>query len=856
MKFKSSRSLYQKVALLMTFLLSFQAAFPTMGFALTSGPNQPELQSFEPIGSTQMVDLFTGDFTYNIPLMEVPGPEGGYPINLFYHSVTGAEEEASMVGLGWNIGIGAITRQVRGLPDDFNGEDIRRRRDMRPNWTAGLGVSVDLSNAEFFGADFDKIIKDWLSLSNGYSLLYNSYKGFGISASPGIQVNMGMNKEQGIGLSMGLGLDFNTLEGPGVNGNVSLSTYAEDKEDWVRSNIGLGFRLNSLAGLRTTLSHGLLGAKKSENGQEAAQKAKEQEANSPNSALNTFTAELNRENPSFNPTMSNPIVGENISLDFKGGVSIWGGFSSGTISGFYTNQRFKDRDKDTYHQAYGYLYAQNAWDRHNSIMDFNREKDGAIITDQPNLPIPVSNPDILTVVGHGLGGMYRAHRSDVGIFRDPYSEIRTLGRSVELDVGAGTGAHIGAAANQNGTFGETRIPELDAALDGFQFKQSSIADQANTFEPFYFKAAGELSADLEETDQYLGQDHPVRLTAGNDFDFGNQLQAWNGSATTALPSDGERAARKTRSSAIQGISNRDLLNGAMQEILPAYNVQYYEASSQPFTIDDYSALSMLSPEREINDQMAGYTSLSPNGVRWNFALPVMNEVQREVVFSVPPQASTCITKVDLPGCPTGPGSCTDCLNHKIGNGSDDYLDITETPAYAHAHLLTSVLGADYIDVNQNGPDDADRGYWMRVDYVRTSDRVNAPYQWRTPYSRATYLPGLRNESNDDKGSYIYGEREQFYPAKITTTSHVAEFYYSQRDDGRGVNCEFQGTDDHGAYSYQLDKIVLFSKGVDGNQLQPMKTVEFEYAVSANELCTGVPNNAQSGGDKAPRLLFS
>ena len=41
-----------------------------------------------------MVDLFSGDFNYNIPLMEV----GGYPINLSYHSGIGMDQEASWVG--------------------------------------------------------------------------------------------------------------------------------------------------------------------------------------------------------------------------------------------------------------------------------------------------------------------------------------------------------------------------------------------------------------------------------------------------------------------------------------------------------------------------------------------------------------------------------------------------------------------------------------------------------------------------------------------------------------------------------------------------------------------------------------
>ena len=33
-------------------------------------PDQPETSSFTPLGSSDLVNLSTGDFTYNIPLME------------------------------------------------------------------------------------------------------------------------------------------------------------------------------------------------------------------------------------------------------------------------------------------------------------------------------------------------------------------------------------------------------------------------------------------------------------------------------------------------------------------------------------------------------------------------------------------------------------------------------------------------------------------------------------------------------------------------------------------------------------------------------------------------------------------
>ena len=88
-----------------------QCISPTVAFALTSGPAQEEFASFEPATTTDMVDLYSGDFNYNIPLLSVPGPNGGYPINLAYHSGIGMEQEASWVGLGWNINVGASNRQ-------------------------------------------------------------------------------------------------------------------------------------------------------------------------------------------------------------------------------------------------------------------------------------------------------------------------------------------------------------------------------------------------------------------------------------------------------------------------------------------------------------------------------------------------------------------------------------------------------------------------------------------------------------------------------------------------------------------------------------------------------------------------
>lgn len=73
--------------------LVYQLGFPLVTYGLTAGPTAPEATSFEPVDTTDMVNLQTGDFTYNIPLLDVPGPEGGFPVGLSYHAQRMPNEE-------------------------------------------------------------------------------------------------------------------------------------------------------------------------------------------------------------------------------------------------------------------------------------------------------------------------------------------------------------------------------------------------------------------------------------------------------------------------------------------------------------------------------------------------------------------------------------------------------------------------------------------------------------------------------------------------------------------------------------------------------------------------------------------
>src|ERR1700739_3535688 len=145
-KRRMSKPFRKSVSLIVLLSMLFQLGFPSFAFALTGGPSQPEVQSFEPVSTSDMVDPFSGGFTYNIPLLNVDG----YPINISYHSGISMDQEATWVGLGWNINAGVINRNVRGIPDDFEGDTIQRDFHMNDNTTWGLSAGVGL---EIFGSD-------------------------------------------------------------------------------------------------------------------------------------------------------------------------------------------------------------------------------------------------------------------------------------------------------------------------------------------------------------------------------------------------------------------------------------------------------------------------------------------------------------------------------------------------------------------------------------------------------------------------------------------------------------------------------------------------------------------------------
>lgn len=96
--------------------------------------------------------------------------------------------------------------------------------------------------------------------------------------------------------------------------------------------------------------------------------------------------------------------------------------------------------------------------------------------------------------------------------------------------------------------------------------------------------------------------------------------------------------------------------------------------------------------------------------------------------------------------------------------------------YIAEWLLTEILSADYVDVNSNGPDNADRGDWIKIEYtdpIRYENIQGVPAAIPIP-KHQEYL----NFTQTDRQSSLW--RERAYVKKILTPVQQIDFETSER----------------------------------------------------------------------------
>ncbi len=797
------RGWQKPISFFLALFLLLQPLSPTALFALTSGPTQPEVQSFQPVGASDLVDLFSGDFSYNIPLFELPGPNGGYPFNLSYQAGITTDQEASWVGLGWNLQPGAINRQVRGLPDEFNGVDrIETKMSISPNVTVGIGLG---GAVELLGADGAT-----LGLRVGFTAYQNTYRGAGYS----IDGSLGFSKASTSGATTGIGLDFSLDSNDGVSLSPNLSLGAKNV------NFGLGLGYNSREGLTGVAFDAGIDVR--------WVNRKNRDEGKPGKFAMGGT-KLSFTHPSYVPQITTPMYSSSISATLKAGAAWWGIFGAPYVTGFYNEQRLSTDKRWVQAPAFGYLHYQKATGTTSALLDLNREKDGVVTAFSPNLPIPSLTYDIYSVTGQGISGMYRPFRNDFGVARDQEMVSESNGGSGGIDFGpalthAGANLSINHARSSSGLWSNPMTARASFTNE----------DIGSAYEPTYFKSHGEPSTEATKRLDDLGGERAVRVKLTGDNaspDATTQIQVSDREPAFEMPTVDKSASRKSRNQAVQRYTNGEIVNGA-NVLLPHFKVRFLDetGTESEFSRSDLPA-----------HHTAAFTATTTEGLRYNYGIPAYNHKQEELTFSVLKSPSD-VNRVSVNPSTTAGIPADDEPNYNIPSSNEKYLRRVKTPPYAHSYLLTSILGPDYVDVTSDGVTPDDLGYWVKFTYQRTATKANH-YKWRDPFSRAHLQEGWKSDPRDDKGSFVYGEKEVWYLRQAETKSHIAAFSISQRDDGRGAAQKLQNSDNTGQSVSKLDRITLYTRfaGV----ATPIKTVRFEYDYS---LCANTFNSVSSAAN--------
>jgi len=803
------------LAIVLMVIMVGDIAAPTVAFALTSGPSQPEVQGFTPASANDMVDLFSGNLSYNIPLFDVEG----YPVNLFYNAGVGMDQEASWVGLGWNLNPGVVERNMRGLPDDFNGEIFKREIKQKNNWSLGVGAKVTF---EMFG--FTPIPEGGNTgggtLSLSLSPTFNSYEGVSVESG----ISMGLRSSQG-----------NKCQ---FNGELGLTSHS-NRGLRLQPRVGFGRRLGSsdlIAGLNFGLSlDSRMGLTNISFGADLTRTELKHYCDPVNSsgdrssiteATRGMGSSFDVGAPSYTPEIAVPMKSTSMTFNVTTGLSAFGGHPNFRWRAFYSTMSVREREVQR--KAFGYMHLGDAGITRNAMLDFNREKDGPYSPDKAALGIAQLTNDVFTASGQGVAGSYRAFRADVGNVHDPYNASVSDGFTLGIELGAGNLSHQGSDVMVNNSKSHSgKWTEGNQIAWALPFQQETSNPST---EIVYFREASEHTLERDPDlwnamDGATPKGFNMALSGGQNASLQAKLTSdWFSSSTT--PALNYRRKREARAQLFTYLTHEEAL---------VYGVK--PPSAAPIVSSLGSSEQVVQPHH-----MSEITILGEGGQRYVYGQPVYNLFQQDVEFST--------TAAD-DGTGLVPYNLEDASVDNT-QGREHYFSRSTTPGYPYAFLLTSLLSKDYSDVDPTpGPSEGDLGTYTLFEYSTGTDN----FKWRAPASapvtgangRARLSRGRLADNQDNKGIYSYGEKQVKYLQAIRSRNMEAEFFTSNRNDALPVNEQgFAETDGHKAQ--QLDRIAIYTIGhaLDGTELRTLvKTVHFDYDYS---LCYNTPNsNDQNKG---------
>ncbi|OHT46049.1 hypothetical protein [Flavobacterium tructae] len=651
-------------------LLFFISGLTTNSSLYAQGPNAPEASGFEPVDATDMVSLLTGDMTYVVPLLNVPSPEGGYPIALSYHAGIAVDQEASWVGLGWVLNPGTINRNVNGYPDDWKDGLVREFAydeggsayssaisigyGVPGEWSVGVGVSWG-SNRSLGG-----------SVSASVGGIYGSVGTDGVSVGVGLNDNLGVSASVGYSGSFGIGADIGMGEdsylnlgigyGPGgVNGNIGLSEKGRGKDGklikGVSSGVGIslsssGMSVNSrIQGFGTSASVAF------------------------NSSTKASDYNVLHENTSF--TLTTPFgyfsYGKNTirwSLlnitDFTMDGSIYAYDPSGEIS---TDFNYENGDVKVSYEAHNDTFEVDT--------ESSFEQSSKDIYIKSNNGV-FSNLDNYNVTAQGIGG---------SIAPQFLNNVRMVPFGVTAKGDNFSGLAVGYAYGSQ----THNLPNSFKKIKPIQF------NFCNSFNSYLNVIPFDMSYIQGQGLNFTYSSPPAPLA--NDYSYSQDQ-----SLIYHRSSYKEAENRKRNGQYIEYFTVGEINSGvaASKGFLDSENNFQRDQTSCGYDSGDAFI------KRNFDSGIGGFKITSTDGKTYHYSIAVYQAEQIRRLYGI--------------------------VDNKTENQA--HMDRMHVTPYATHWLLTAITGPDYIknDVNRKYPDEGDYGYWVRFDYGKWSDG----YIWKTP----------------------------------------------------------------------------------------------------------------------------
>ncbi|KXK34052.1 MAG: hypothetical protein UZ06_CHB003001454 [Chlorobi bacterium OLB6] len=365
------------------------------------------------------------------------------------------------------------------------------------------------------------------------------------------------------------------------------------------------------------------------------------------------------------------------------------------------------------------------------------------------IPMPLPAYDKFIVSGTGSDGTFRAHLP-LPLRLRPVSQISTLSlyslsAKVAVPLGGGIGASLPIPADYTLTVGDHNGDRNDANSDILLVDQGMYGASMRPFFRFNDDPADEV--------RYATSDGPIGVSMDGP-DKG-----------TYYPINRGRYPNINRS--IEWLTFADLRQ------LQSKNIdikRYFGFVGK--NMKKSNCFDAWDTDAEVDNSLIGFFRItSESGVAYEFGAPVQRSYETSRTYTVPAhQVQRAPQRIYYMN--------DEEINGKVLQASED-----RPYRFVYQWNATAILGQNYVDVNDNGPDQADAGAWTKFTYTEPALRY-----WRIPYNGYLLDRGDVDDKADDKFTFMDGKSEVAYLKTIETATHVA-YFYSSSDPNQSASGE-------------------------------------------------------------------